>query len=113
MGKWGFLTNHAHVLIQVARNPRSTNREIAIATGITERAAISVLHDLRGAGIVSTRRDGRQNVNQVDPIVLAKHRPWGASDMEIPEALVEATLRGLASVAAQGANSDQPGSDLA
>jgi hypothetical protein len=101
------------VLIQVARNPRSTNREIALAAGITERAAISVLHDLRGAGVVHTRREGRQNVNQVDPAALVKHRPWGASDMEIPEALIEATLRGLAGVAAQGANSGQPESELA
>lgn len=107
MRTWGFLTNHAHVLIQIARNPRSTVRQIALATGITERAAISVLHDLRGAGIVRTTRDGRQNVNEVDPAALAKHRPWGASDMEIPASLIDATLRGLARLAAGMASSDQ------
>lgn len=103
MGTWGFLTNHAHVLIQVARSPRSTVREISLATGITERAAINVLHDLRRAGIVCTRREGRQNVNPISFEALASHRPWGASDVEIPEALIDASLRGLSHLATKDA----------
>ena len=99
MRSWGFLTNHAHVLIQVARGPRSTVREIARAADLTERAVHGVLRDLRQAGLVRSRRDGRQNVNQVDPAVLIRHRPWSASDIEIPETLIQATLRGLAEVA--------------
>jgi hypothetical protein len=98
---WGFLTNHAHVLIQIARNPHSTVREIASTAGITERAAHAVLQDLRNAGVVLTERNGRQNINRVDPVALAKHRPWGASDMEIPQQLIDATLQGLATLAAQ------------
>ncbi|MDZ4278896.1 MAG: helix-turn-helix domain-containing protein [Dehalococcoidia bacterium] len=98
MRNWGFLTNHAHVLIQVARNPRSTVREIALATGITERAAISALHDIRRAGIASARREGRQNVHRVDMGALLRHRPWATSGMAIPESLVLATLRGLGDV---------------
>jgi len=100
VGTWGFLTNHAHVTIQVARNPRATIRQIAMGAGITERAAISVLHDLRRAGIVSSRREGRQNVNEIDFQALATHRPWGASSMEIPETLIHATIQGLATLAA-------------
>ena len=100
MATWGFLTNHAHVTIQIARNPRATVREIALGAGITERAAISVLQDLRGAGIVSSRREGRQNVNEVDFKVLAAHRPWGASNMDIPEQLIQATLQGLGGLVA-------------
>jgi DNA-binding IclR family transcriptional regulator len=100
---WGFLTNHAHVLIQIARNPRSTVREIALTAGITERATHAVLKDLREAGIVIARRNGRQNVYRVDPSALADHPRWAASDMPIPKPLVEATLRGLERVAAAGA----------
>ena len=103
MSNWGFLTNHAHVLIQIAHDPRSTVREIALASGITERAAISVLHDLRGAGIVLTHRDGRQNVNQIDLAVLERHVPWGASGMDIPDALIQGTVAGLSRLAAPGA----------
>ena len=95
MRTWGFLTNHAHVLIQIARNPRTTVREIALESGITERAAISVLQDLRRSGIARASREGRQNVYWVDTKTLAKHRPWGASPMEIPDALVSATVAGV------------------
>ncbi len=109
MAKWGFLTNHAHVLIQIARDPRSTVREIAVTTGITERAAHAVLKDLRQAKIISARRDGRQNVYRLDPKALMKHRPWGASDMEIPATLIDATLRGLSQVAmAEGSPYAEP-----
>lgn len=101
MGTWGFLTNHAHVLIQIARNPRSTVREIAQATGITERATISVLQDLRRAGIASAEREGRQNWHWVDMAKLARHRPWGASEMEIPSALIDATVGGLSLLASR------------
>ena len=101
MRTWGFLTNHAHVLIQIARSPRSKVREIALAAGITERAAHALLQDLRHAGIARTYREGRQNVNHIDANALTRHRPWGASDMEIPQSLIDATVRGLSSVASE------------
>lgn len=104
MRTWGFLTNHAHALIQIARNPRSTVREIALTAGITERATHAILRDLREAGIVSSQRDGRQNVNHIDLPALLSHRAWGATDMEIPESLIHATLRGLAGVAGPNAH---------
>ena len=108
MTKWGFLTNHAHVLIQIAHDPRSTVREIAIATGITERAVHAMLKDLRQAGIIDAQRDGRRNVYHLDPIALREHRPWGASDMEIPASLIDATIRGLSQVAmAEGSPHDE------
>ncbi len=96
---WGFLTNHAHVLIQIARNHRSTVREIAVAAGITERATHSVLSDLRQDGIIQATRDGRRNVYSIDIPTLVNGERWSASDMEIPQPLIDATLRGLARVA--------------
>jgi hypothetical protein len=82
-------------LIQIARDPDSRVREIAQSAGITERAAHAILRDLREAGIVHAHREGRQNVNHIDIDALARHRPWGSSEMEIPPALREATIRGL------------------
>lgn len=100
MGRtWGFLTNHAHVLVQVARDPRSTIREIALAAGITERAVHAVLSDLRQDGIVSATREGRRNVYRIDAETLMSRNRWGATEMEIPKPLIDATIRGLASVA--------------
>ena len=61
MRRWGFLTNHALVLIHVTQHPHSTVREIADAVGVTERAGHSVLGDLREAGIIDAERSGRRN----------------------------------------------------
>jgi len=49
---WGFLTNHAHVLIWVTQHPHSTVRQIALATGLTERATVGILQDIRREGII-------------------------------------------------------------
>jgi DNA-binding transcriptional ArsR family regulator len=70
-------------------------REIAQSTGLTERATIGFLHDLRRAGIVSAVRDGRQNMYWVDMAALQRHQYWAPSDMEIPDRVIEATVSGL------------------
>ena len=43
---WTFLSNHAHVLVCLARDPELRLREIAELVGITERAASSIIADL-------------------------------------------------------------------
>ena len=96
---WGFLTNHAHVLIQIARDPRSTVREIAVEAGITERATHSVLSDLREDGIIVATREGRRNVYRIEISKLLDGSRWSMSEMEIPQPLIDATVRGLARVA--------------
>ncbi len=74
MGTWGFLTNHALVLIHISNHPRSTLREIAAATGITERAALTILRMLEADEIVSRQREGRRNHYQVDFDALREHQ---------------------------------------
>jgi predicted ArsR family transcriptional regulator len=61
MNSWTFLTNHAQVLLCIARNSRLTAREIAATVGITERAVQRILDDLETAGYISRSRDGRKN----------------------------------------------------
>ena len=58
---WTFLTNHAHVLFVVRRDPHARLREIADAVGITERAVQLILGDLENAGYVRRTRRGRRN----------------------------------------------------
>ncbi len=58
---WTFLTNHAHVLMCVARNPDARLREIAETVGITERAAQRIVTELEEAGYLARVRDGRRN----------------------------------------------------
>ncbi|MFD9404791.1 MarR family transcriptional regulator [Streptomyces sp. NPDC060011] len=59
-GKWGFLTNHARVLVVIARDPGSRLRDIAAACDITERTAQNIVNDLEEGGYLRRERDGRR-----------------------------------------------------
>jgi len=58
---WTFLTNHAHVLVVVRRDPRARLRDIAAAVGVTERAVQLILGELETAGYVRRTKVGRRN----------------------------------------------------
>jgi predicted ArsR family transcriptional regulator len=58
---WVFLTNHAHVLLSVARDPEARARDIAERVGITERAAQRILSDLLAEGYLTKVKLGRRN----------------------------------------------------
>ena len=62
---WTFLTNHAHVMLCVARDAEVRLAEIARRVGIGERAVHSIVQDLVDAGYVVRSRSGRHNVYQV------------------------------------------------
>lgn len=59
--RWTFLTNHAHVLLAVARDPQIRVRDLAVQVGVTERAAQKILADLVQAGYITRTRAGRRN----------------------------------------------------
>ena len=50
VASWSFLTNHARVLLCVARDPGVRLRDIAASLDITERGAFGILTDLAEAG---------------------------------------------------------------
>lgn len=58
---WTFLTNHAHVLIAISRNPELRQRDIAYAVGITVGAVQRIIHELEEGGYLKTERVGRRN----------------------------------------------------
>jgi hypothetical protein len=58
---WTFLTNHAQVLVCIARDPGVRLREIGERVGITERAAHRIVADLAAAGYITRSRNGRRN----------------------------------------------------
>lgn len=62
---WTFLTNHAHVLVVVRRDPHALLRDIAAAVGITERAVQLILGDLEEAGYLRRTKVGRRNEYEV------------------------------------------------
>ncbi|RBQ14497.1 MarR family transcriptional regulator [Spongiactinospora rosea] len=60
-GRWTFLTNHARVLLEIARDPEVRLRDVAATAGITERAAQAIVSDLVTAGYLTRTRVGRRN----------------------------------------------------
>lgn len=63
---WTFLSNHAHVLICIARQPDIRLSELADLVGIQERTAHRIIHELSDAGYVSVSKVGRNNVYEID-----------------------------------------------
>jgi DNA-binding IscR family transcriptional regulator len=74
MASWSFLTNHARVLVCMARDPGTRLRDIAASLGITERFAHAIVNDLADAGYVVKQKDGRRNRYQIQ------------ADLPLPEA---------------------------
>ena len=66
MASWGFLTNHARVLLCIAHDPGARLRDIAASLGITERSAHAIVADLAEAGYVVKQKDGRRNRYQIE-----------------------------------------------
>jgi DNA-binding MarR family transcriptional regulator len=61
MEQWTFLTNHAHILLCIVRDPDTRLRDVAEKVGITERAAQRIVADLVSEGYITTERVGRRN----------------------------------------------------
>jgi predicted transcriptional regulator len=70
---WTFLTNHAHVLLCIARDPGVRLRDVATAVGITERATQRIVADLVNEGYLSRDRVGRRNHYEVHPELPLRH----------------------------------------
>jgi DNA-binding MarR family transcriptional regulator len=70
---WDFLTNHAHVLVCVARDPGIRLRDIAAAVGITERAAHRIVSELVDEGYLVRERLGRRNRYEVKTELPLRH----------------------------------------
>lgn len=94
MGEWSFFTNHARVLICIARDPGVRLRDIAAALGITERSSYSIVSELVQAGYVLKDKDGRRNRYRVEvqlplPESIGRERTVG----EVLGLLVDADAR--------------------
>jgi DNA-binding Lrp family transcriptional regulator len=62
---WTFLSNHAHVLVALKRDPDARLRDVADVVGITERAVLQIVADLEAEGLVVRVREGRRNHYQL------------------------------------------------
>ncbi len=70
---WTFLTNHAHVLLCISREPEVRMRDLANFVGITERSVQRIVLDLERAGYVVRVRRGRRNRYEVREHLPLRH----------------------------------------
>lgn len=70
---WTFLTNHAHVLLCLARDPEVRLRDVAVAVGITERAVQRIVAELAEGGYLTIERAGRRNRYAIHPQKALRH----------------------------------------
>ena len=71
---WTFLSNHAHVLLCIARDPEIRIRDVATEVGITERAVALIVSELEEAGYLTRNKVGRRNVYKVQLRGKLRHR---------------------------------------
>jgi predicted ArsR family transcriptional regulator len=71
--EWTFLTNHAHVLLALARDPHCRLRDVAALVGITERSVQAIVADLEAEGYLTRTRVGRRNVYRLHPQRRFRH----------------------------------------
>lgn len=70
---WTFLSNHGHVLLQLAGGNDQTMRDIAGQVGITERAVQIIVGDLARDGYITVERVGRRNRYRVATHLPLRH----------------------------------------
>ena len=71
--RWTFLSNHAHVLLLLAKDPDLRLREIAEQVGITERAVQRIVTDLEQDRYIEREKVGRRNRYRVHPELPLRH----------------------------------------
>jgi DNA-binding MarR family transcriptional regulator len=98
-GTWGFLTNHALLLLSVAIDNGATVRELAQSIGVTERAVVAILNQLEDEGIVVRNRQGRRNTYAIDFDALRAFPRWSPGDWPLPKELIEMAVLGLRALA--------------
>ncbi|MCJ7509934.1 MAG: winged helix-turn-helix domain-containing protein [Dehalococcoidia bacterium] len=59
--RWNFLSNHGLVILHIVQNTQATLREIALSTGLTERAVYQIVRELEEGKFISKRKVGRRN----------------------------------------------------
>jgi hypothetical protein len=65
--QWTFLTNHAHVLVLLDRDPDMRMRDLAREIGITERATQRIISELVESGYLTRPSPGTRSTSSSAP----------------------------------------------
>ncbi|MBF6599727.1 MAG: hypothetical protein IVW36_04370 [Dehalococcoidia bacterium] len=102
IGRWGFFTNHALLLLSIALDNGSTVREMAASIGVTERAVVAILNQLEMEAIIVRRRHGRRNTYEIDFAALRQFRRWSPGAWRLPPELIDVAVKGLHGLSTNG-----------
>jgi len=67
LADWSLLTNHGRLLLAIENEPGLRVRDMADRLHLSERGTALILRDLRQAGYVTSRREGRRAFYSVVP----------------------------------------------
>ncbi len=70
---WYHVSSHGAVIFCIAAAPDCTIKELAEALGLTRRAVWGVISDLRRAGMLRVRKEGRRHRYTVNPNAPLRH----------------------------------------
>jgi DNA-binding IclR family transcriptional regulator len=71
--RWNFLSNHGLVILHIVQNSHATLREIALSTGLTERAVYQIVRELEQGRFIRKRKVGRRNAYTLDRQAILSH----------------------------------------
>jgi predicted transcriptional regulator len=74
MAEWTFLTNHAIVLIFLAKQPSITARALSLEIDITERAVRKIIANLDEQGYIRKNKEGRRVRYNINPEMPLRHK---------------------------------------
>jgi len=75
--RWNFLSNHGLVILHIVQNPQATLREIAMSTGLTERAVYQIVRELGESGFIRKRKVGRRNAYTLNEEAILNYPAYG------------------------------------
>ncbi len=75
--RWNFLSNHGLVILHIVQNPHATLREIALGTGLTERAVYQIVRELEESRFLRKRKVGRRNAYTLNERAILDYPAYG------------------------------------
>ena len=75
--RWNFLSNHGLVILHIVQNPQATLREIALSTGLTERAVYQIVRELEEGRFITKRKVGRRNAYTLNRKAILNYPAFG------------------------------------
>jgi DNA-binding MarR family transcriptional regulator len=102
VGRWGFFTNHALLVLSLAQDNTGTVRELAQSVGVTERAIVAILNQLEAEDIIVRSREGRRNRYAIDFDAIRGFQRWSPGAWQLPRELVDVAVGGLQAMARDG-----------